>query len=122
MGRERVGVLWDSSISRRRCRVSAAPSLSCRCCCGRGEVGALGHHASLSRDRCILLCRLFPQPVEKAVQQMFLEDTQAAGVCIAPGSLAWRRVGFDSLVPEGHGLCRRAFVEVFLGLVGGVVS
>ena len=51
-----------------------------------------------------------------------LEDTQAASVCISPSSLTWRLAGFDGLVPEGHGLRWRAFVEVFVGLVGGVVA
>ena len=51
-----------------------------------------------------------------------LEDTQAASVCISPSCLTWRLASFDGLVPEGHGLRRRAFVEVFVGLVGGVVA
>lgn len=74
-------------------------------------------------SKLVLLCRLFPRPVEKAARHIF-PGGHAGCKClrICPSSLTWRLVGFESLVPEGHGLHRRALVEVFVGLVGGVVA
>lgn len=72
--------------------------------------------------KLVLLCRLFPRPVEQAVLQIFPGGHTGASVWIWPGSLTWRLVSFDALVLEGHGLCQCMLGELFLGLVGGVVT
>lgn len=59
---------------------------------------------------------------KKLPSRFSLEDMRAASVCTSPSSLTWSFIGFDGLVPEGHGRRRRAFVEVLVGLVGGVVT